>query len=64
LTGDFSEPGTAARTGYEVWADVINEAGGLLGRQVEFVIYDNASDPDTAVADYERLITQDKVDLW
>jgi branched-chain amino acid transport system substrate-binding protein len=63
LTGDFSEPGTAAKKGYELWVDVINEAGGLLGRQVEFVLYDNASDPDTAVADYERLITQDKVDL-
>ncbi len=63
LTGDFSEPGTAARKGYEVWVDVINKAGGLLGRQVELTVYDNASDPDTAVADYERLITQDKVDL-
>src|SRR3990170_7508719 len=63
LTGDFSEPGTAAKKGYDLWVDVINEAGGLLGRQVEFVVYDNASDPDTAVADYDRLITQDKVDL-
>ncbi len=63
LTGDFSEPGTAAKKGYELWIDVVNKAGGLLGRQVELTIYDNASDPDTAVADYERLITQDKVDL-
>lgn len=63
LTGDFSEPGTAAKKGYELWVDVVNNAGGLLGRQVELTIYDNASDPDTAVADYERLITQDKVDL-
>ena len=63
LTGDFSEPGTAAKKGYDLWVDVVNEAGGLLGRQVEFVVYDNASDPDTAVADYERLITQDEVDL-
>lgn len=63
LTGDFSEPGTAAKKGYEVWADMVNASGGLLGRPVEFTIYDNASDPDTAVADYERLITEDKVDL-
>lgn len=63
LTGDFSEPGTAAKMGYELWAEQVNNAGGLLGRQVEFVLYDNASDPDTAVADYERLITDDKVDL-
>jgi len=63
LTGDFSEPGTAAKMGYELWVEQVNNAGGLLGRQVEFTLYDNASDPDTAVADYERLITQDKVDL-
>ncbi|MDO8752277.1 MAG: amino acid ABC transporter substrate-binding protein [Anaerolineales bacterium] len=63
LTGDFSEPGTAAKMGYELWVEQVNNAGGLLGRQVEFVLYDNASDPDTAVADYERLITADKVDL-
>lgn len=63
LTGDFSEPGTAAKLGYELWVEQVNNAGGLLGRQVEFVLYDNASDPDTAVADYERLITEDKVDL-
>ena len=63
LTGDFSEPGTAAKLGYELWVEQVNNAGGLLGRQVEFVLYDNASDPDTAVADYERLITADKVDL-
>ncbi len=63
LTGDFSEPGTAAKMGYELWVEQVNNAGGLLGRQVELTIYDNASDPDTAVADYERLITEDKVDL-
>lgn len=63
LTGDFSEPGSAAKLGYELWVDQVNSAGGLLGRQVELTIYDNASDPDTAVADYERLITEDKVDL-
>jgi len=63
LTGDFSDPGTAAKKGYELWVDMVNKSGGLLGRQVEFISYDNASDPDTAVADYERLITADKVDL-
>src|SRR3990172_1546164 len=63
LTGDFSEPGSAAKLGYELWVDEVNKAGGLLGRPVELTIYDNASDPDTAVADYERLITEDKVDL-
>lgn len=63
LTGDFSNPGTAAKQGYEVWAAIVNENGGLLGRQVELTILDNASDQDTAVADYEKLITVDEVDL-
>jgi branched-chain amino acid transport system substrate-binding protein len=63
LSGRFSEPGTAAKQGYEVWAAMVNEAGGLLGRPVELSVVDNASDQDTAVADYEKLITVDKVDL-
>lgn len=63
LSGRFSEPGTAAQQGYEVWAAIVNEAGGLLGRPVELSVLDNASDQDTAVADYEKLITVDKVDL-
>lgn len=63
LTGRFSEPGTAAGRGYEVWVAMINEAGGLLGRPVELSVLDNASDQDTAVTDYEKLITVDQVDL-
>lgn len=63
LTGRFSEPGTAAQQGYEIWAAMLNEAGGLLGRPVELIVVDNASDQDTAVADYEKLITVDEVDL-
>ncbi|MFF5289913.1 amino acid ABC transporter substrate-binding protein [Paractinoplanes globisporus] len=63
LTGDFSQPGTEARRGYEVWADQINKSGGLLGRQVNLKIVDDASNQDTVVSDYTKLITQDKVDL-
>jgi branched-chain amino acid transport system substrate-binding protein len=63
LTGDFSQPGKAAKQGYEVWADTVNEQGGLLGRQVELVIKDDASDQNTVVADYNALISRDQVDL-
>ena len=63
LTGDFSQPGTEARRGYEVWADQINKSGGLLGRQVNLKIVDDASNQDTVVSDYTKLITQDRVDL-
>ncbi|HLF88853.1 MAG TPA: amino acid ABC transporter substrate-binding protein [Anaerolineales bacterium] len=63
LSDRMSEPGTAAKRGYEVWATMVNESGGLLGRQIELKILDNATDPDTAVAQYEQLINEDTVDL-
>jgi len=63
LTGMFSQPGGAAQKGYQVWAKIVNDNGGLLGRQVQLVIKDDASDQNTIVSDYNRLITQDKVDL-
>src|SRR3954467_10216030 len=63
LTGDFSQPGGEAKRGYEVWAAQVNKAGGLLGRQVQLKIVDDASSQDTVVTDYTKLITQDKVDL-
>jgi branched-chain amino acid transport system substrate-binding protein len=63
LTGDFSQPGGEAKRGYEVWREQINATGGLLGRQVQLKIVDDASSQDTVVTDYTTLITQDKVDL-
>jgi branched-chain amino acid transport system substrate-binding protein len=63
LTGDFAEPGEAARRGYEVWMEMVNEAGGLLGRPVEMVIKDDQSDQNLVVTDYNALIDQDQVDL-
>ncbi|MFZ5846226.1 MAG: ABC transporter substrate-binding protein [Actinomycetota bacterium] len=63
LTGEFSQPGQAAKEGYEVWEEMINADGGLLGRDVELVIKDDASNQNTIVADYNALISQDKVDL-
>ncbi len=63
LTGDFSQPGTAAKKGYEIWQQEVNNNGGLLGRKVKLDITDDASSQDTVVSDYTRLITQDKVDL-
>ncbi|GMA30296.1 amino acid ABC transporter substrate-binding protein [Litorihabitans aurantiacus] len=63
LTGDFSEPGKGVQRGYEAWAQIVNENGGLLGRQVELKILDDQSNADRVVADYEVLIAQDEVDL-
>lgn len=63
LTGDFAQPGGAAKRGYEVWLEMANARGGILGRPVKLTILDDASSQDTVVSDYNRLITRDKVDL-
>jgi len=64
LTGEFSEPGKAAREGYKVWEAMTNEKGGLIdGRKVSIVIKDDASSQNTVVSDYTSLISRDKVDL-
>jgi len=63
LTGQFSQPGGEAKRGYEIWRDMVNGSGGMLGRQVELRVTDDASNQDTIIADYTKLITQDKVDL-
>ncbi len=63
LTGDFSQPGGAAKKGYEVWANMVNASGGILNRQVELKILDDASSQEQVVTDYNRLITEDKVPL-
>ncbi|MPZ88918.1 MAG: ABC transporter substrate-binding protein [Nitriliruptorales bacterium] len=59
----FSVPGSKHQDGYEFCVDLINEAGGLLGRPVELVITDNRSDTETGVSQYERLINAENVDL-
>jgi branched-chain amino acid transport system substrate-binding protein len=63
LTGEFSQPGQAAQQGYEVWRDMVNEEGGLLGREIELIVKDDASNQNTIVSDYNALISQDEVDL-
>ncbi|MEU4688496.1 amino acid ABC transporter substrate-binding protein [Actinoplanes sp. NPDC023714] len=63
LTGDFSEPGKGVQQGYEAWAKIVNDKGGLLGRPVELKILDDQSNADRVVADYEQLIGKDEVDL-
>jgi branched-chain amino acid transport system substrate-binding protein len=63
LTGDKADVGTNSQSGYQVWAKTVNDSGGLLGRQVKLIIYDNNSLADTTTSQYERLVTQDKVNL-
>ena len=63
LTGLASEQAKWVKAGYEAWAEDINKKGGLLGRPVKLIIYDDESNADKAVTYYERAITVDKVDL-
>jgi branched-chain amino acid transport system substrate-binding protein len=63
LTGLASEQAKWVKAGYEFWAEDINKRGGLLGRPVKLIIYDDESSADKAVTYYERAITVDKVDL-
>lgn len=63
LTGMFSIPGAKHRDGYQYCVDLINERGGLLDRPVELLVTDNRSDTETGVAQYERFINQENVDL-
>ncbi len=63
LTGEFAETGKLIEKGMKFWAQEINEKGGLLGRPVEFKIYDDESNVGKAVTYAEKAITVDKVDL-
>jgi branched-chain amino acid transport system substrate-binding protein len=63
LTGEYAAPGQNSQRGYQLCAKQVSERGGLLGRRLEFVLYDDQSQPATGVRLYEKLITQDKVDL-
>jgi branched-chain amino acid transport system substrate-binding protein len=62
-TGLYATPGQNQLRGYQLCVKHMNEKGGVLGRKLELVVYDDGSDPAAAARLYEKLITQDKVDL-
>ncbi|WP_082590347.1 amino acid ABC transporter substrate-binding protein [Agromyces sp. Soil535] len=63
LTGPVADRSGPGYNGYELWAEQVNESGGLLGRPVELVVLDDGFDQDQVVSNYTRLISQDRVDL-
>src|SRR5215831_18540053 len=63
LTGGVAVNGKQILMALEFWRDDVNAKGGLLGRPVELVYYDDQSNPSTVPALYTKLITVDKVDL-
>ncbi|MDH5748682.1 MAG: amino acid ABC transporter substrate-binding protein [Rhodospirillales bacterium] len=63
LTGGLAGAGKGALIAMEIWREDVNKAGGLLGRQVEFVYYDDATSPAKVPGIYTKLLNVDKVDL-
>ena len=62
-TGPISGGGQAALVALRMWADDVNARGGLLGRKVELVVYDDQGSPSMTPGIYAKLIDVDKVDL-
>jgi len=63
LTGGLAPIGKAALLAMQIWEDEINAEGGLLGRPVKLVYYDDQSNPSTIPGIYTKLLDVDKVDL-
>lgn len=63
LTGPLAGNGRAALIAMELWRDDVNAKGGILGRKVEFIHYDDQTSPATVPAIYTKLLDVDKVDL-
>ena len=62
-TGGLAGGGKASLLGIEIWRDDVNAKGGLLGRKVELVVYDDKSSSSETPAIYAKLLDVDKVDL-
>jgi branched-chain amino acid transport system substrate-binding protein len=62
-TGPLSANGKSSLLAMKIWEDDINAKGGLLGRPVKLIYYDDQSKPDTVPGIYAKLMDVDKVDL-
>jgi len=63
LTGPLSATALVHKLAGEIYVEDLNKRGGLLGRQVEWIVRDDQSRPDLARTLYEQLVTSEKVDL-
>lgn len=63
LTGPLSSAGMLHKIAGEIYVETLNSRGGLLGRQIEWVVKDDQSKPDLARTLYEQLVTVTKADL-
>jgi len=63
LTGGLAPNGKGALFAMQLWEKEVNAAGGLLGRQVKLIYYDDQSNPATIPGIYTKLLDVDKVDI-
>jgi branched-chain amino acid transport system substrate-binding protein len=63
LTGPLAANGKSALLGMKIWEDDTNKKGGLLGRPVRLIYYDDQSNPSTVPGLYAKLLDVDKVDM-
>jgi len=61
LTGPVAVYGTAVKNAVELYTKLFNEAGGINGRKINLIIYDDRHDPTEALSAYNRLVTADEV---
>src|SRR5215471_5393257 len=62
-TGGLAPNGKSALLAQRIWEDDVNAKGGLLGRPVKLVYYDDQTNPATVPALYQKLLDVDKVDI-
>ena len=62
-TGSLGAGGKAALVALRMWVDEVNQKGGLLGRKIEFIVYDDQTNPALTPSIYTKLLDVDKVDL-
>jgi branched-chain amino acid transport system substrate-binding protein len=63
LTGPLAANGKSALVAMKIWEEDVNAKGGLLGRPVQLVYYDDQSNPSTVPGIYTKLLDVDKVEL-
>ena len=62
-TGPLGGGGKAGLLGLQMWRDDVNARGGIIGRKVEMIVYDDQSNPSLVPGIYAKLLDVDKVDL-
>src|ERR1051325_2117151 len=63
LTGPLAAHGKQALLGAKIWEETTNKNGGLLGRPVKIIYYDDRSNPSTIPGIYTKLLDVDKSSL-